>query len=43
MHVISRKVFVEATLSYPNDAAALDATYRTLIGNDFSDPNALKA
>jgi len=43
MHVISRKVFTEATRSFPNDAAALDATYRTLNGNDFADPDALRA
>jgi mRNA interferase HigB len=43
MHVISRKVFTEATRRFPNDAAALDATYRTLNGNDFADPDALRA
>lgn len=42
MHVISRKMFAEAARSFPNDAAALDATYRTLSGNDFADPNAPK-
>jgi mRNA interferase HigB len=35
-------MFAEAARSFPNDAAALDATYRTLSGNDFADPNALK-
>jgi mRNA interferase HigB len=34
MHVISRKVFTEATRRFPNDAAAVDATYRTLNGNN---------
>ncbi len=42
MHVISRKVFAEATLRFPNDAAALDATYRTLNGKHFVDPESLK-
>lgn len=42
MHVISRKVFAEATLRFPNDAAALDATYRTLNGKHFADPESLK-
>ena len=43
MHIISRKVFNEATQRFPNDAAALDATYRLLSGHDFADPQVLKA
>lgn len=43
MHVISRKMFNEAALRFPNDAAALEATYRTLNGNHFADPDVLKA
>jgi mRNA interferase HigB len=43
MHVISRKAFTEAALSFPNDAAALDAAYKVMNSRYFSDPNELKA
>ena len=38
MHVISRKPFNDTAKKYPNDAAAIDALYKTLRNTNFSDP-----
>jgi len=43
MHIISRKLFLEAALKFPACAAALDATYRMLNGREFADPEALQS
>ena len=43
MHVISRKPFNEAAKKYPNDAAAIDAAYKSLRNGDFHSPNELKS
>lgn len=43
MHVISKKAFNDAALKFPNDAAALDATYRTLNSREFAGPDELKS
>lgn len=42
MHVISRKPFKDAALKYPNDAKAIEETYKILRNGDFNSPNALK-
>ena len=42
MHVISRKPFSDAAKKYPNDAAAIDALYKSLINNNFSNPLDMK-
>ena len=42
MHVISRKPFNEAAKKYPNDAAAIDAAYKSLRNGDFHSPGELK-
>ena len=42
MHVISRKPFNDAALRYPNDAAAIEALYKTLRNGHFSDPLEMK-
>ncbi|MET4695206.1 type II toxin-antitoxin system HigB family toxin [Endozoicomonas lisbonensis] len=43
MHVISRKPFNEAAKKYPNDAAAIDAAYKSLRNGDFHSPDELKS
>ena len=43
MRIISKKPFDEAARRYPNDALALDATYRTLHSERFITPDHLKA
>ena len=43
MHVISRKPFIEAAQQYPNDAAAIDAAYKSLRNGNFNSPQELKA
>ncbi len=42
MHVISRKPFNNASKKYPNDASAIEATYKSLKNGDFSTPEDLK-
>jgi mRNA interferase HigB len=42
MHVISRKPFNDAAKKYPNDADALDRTYRTLNTGNFQTPEELR-
>lgn len=42
MHVISRKPFRDAALKYPNDATAIEETYKILRNGDFKSPNTLK-
>ena len=42
MHVISRKPFADAILKYPNDAAAIEAFYKTLKNSTFSNPLEMK-
>ena len=42
MHVISRKPFNDAAKAYPNDAEAIDRTYRVLRSGDFDTPQALR-
>jgi len=43
VHVISRKPFTDAAKAFPNDAAALDAVYKTLRSGTFSTPDELRA
>lgn len=43
MHVISRKPFNDAARKYPNDAAAIEALYKTLRNNQFDDPLTMKS
>ncbi|GAC03332.1 type II toxin-antitoxin system HigB family toxin [Paraglaciecola chathamensis] len=43
MHVISRKPFVDAIKKFPNDGAAIEATYNVLKRGEFSTPEELKA
>ena len=43
MHVISKRPFVDAMKKYPNDAAAIEATYNVLNRGEFKTPEALKA
>lgn len=42
MHVISRKPFVEAALRYPNEASAIQDTYKVLKQGEFRSPEELK-
>ncbi|AKC87302.1 type II toxin-antitoxin system HigB family toxin [Pseudoxanthomonas suwonensis] len=42
MHVISRKPFLDAAKDHPNDAAAIDRTYRVLRNCDFTTPDQLR-
>ena len=42
MHEISRKPFSDAAKKYPNDAAAIDALYKSLKNNNFSNPLEMK-
>nr|WP_238925504.1 type II toxin-antitoxin system HigB family toxin [Vibrio sp. S11_S32] len=42
MHVISRKPFSDASRKYPNDATAIDALYKSLKNNNFSNPLEMK-
>ncbi|MGR6833758.1 type II toxin-antitoxin system HigB family toxin [Aliivibrio wodanis] len=42
MHVISRKPFSDAAKKYPNDAATIDALYKSLKNNNFSNPLEMK-
>lgn len=42
MHVISRKLFNEAAIRYPNEAAAIDHVYLVLRRGCFQSPEALK-
>jgi len=43
MHIISREPFNNATKQYPNEAAALEAIYKTLRRGEFRTPDELKA
>lgn len=43
MHVISRRPFNDAAKQYPNNAAAIEAVYKTLRNGEFDSPEALKA
>ncbi|CAI1024401.1 type II toxin-antitoxin system HigB family toxin [Serratia entomophila] len=43
MHIISREPFNHAAKQYPNEAAALDAVYKTLRRGSFNTPDDLKA
>lgn len=42
MHIISRKPFNDAIKQYPNDAAAIERTYKVLRSGDFSGPDNLR-
>lgn len=42
MHVISRKPFNDACKDYPNDADAIDRTYRVLRNGDFKTPDEMQ-
>ena len=42
MHVISRKFFYAAANRYPNDAAAIERTYKVLRKGEFKRPDDLK-
>jgi len=42
MHVISRKPFRDAARKYPNDAAAIDALFKSLRNGDFYSPEAMR-
>lgn len=42
MHVISRKPFNDAIKKFPNDAKAIEATYKILKVGSFSSPDDLK-
>ena len=43
MRVISRKPFREAAERHPNDAAAIDAAYKSLRNGDFNSPQELRS
>jgi len=43
LHVISRKPFKDAALKYPNQADALDRTYKVLKSGEFKNPDELRA
>ncbi|KKK50825.1 hypothetical protein LCGC14_3121150 [marine sediment metagenome] len=43
MHVISRRPFNDASRKHPNDAAAIEATYKSLKNGQFHTPEDLKA
>lgn len=42
MHVISKKPFIDAARLYPNDADALERTYKVLLSGHFDTPAELK-
>ena len=42
MHVISRKPILAAARAYPNDADAIDRTYRVLRNGEFATPDQLR-
>lgn len=42
MHVISRKPFLDAKKSFPNDAEAIENTYNVLKRGEFKSPAELK-
>lgn len=42
MHIISRKIFNAAASKYPNDAAAIERTYKVLRKGEFKRPDDLK-
>ena len=42
MHVISRRLFYAAANRYPNDAAAIERTYKVLRKGEFKRPDDLK-
>lgn len=42
MHVISRKPFLDAAKAHPNDADAIDRTYRVLRNGLFATPDQLR-
>ena len=42
MHVISRKPFKDAAIQYPNQADALDRTYKVLKTGEFNNPDELR-
>lgn len=42
MHLISKKPFNEAAKKYPNNAAAIEAVYKSLRNGDFHSPNELR-
>lgn len=42
MHVISRKPFYDAATRYPNDAAAIERTYKVLRNAKFTRPDDLR-
>jgi len=43
MHVISRKPFNDAIKKFPNDAKAIEATYKVLKAGSYHTPDDLKA
>ena len=43
MHLVSRKPFREAAKRQPNDAAAIDAAYKSLRNGDFNNPQELRS
>ncbi|CBL46671.1 Conserved hypothetical protein [gamma proteobacterium HdN1] len=42
MHLISRKPFTDAAKQFPNQARALEATYKVLRNGEFRSPNQLR-
>ena len=42
MHIISKKPFIAAARQYPNDAAAINRTYKVLTRGDFRNPDELR-
>lgn len=42
MRIVTRKVFNEATKTYPNDAPSIQRTYRLLKTENFQSPDELK-
>lgn len=42
MRIVTRKVFDEATKTYPNDAPSIQRTYRLLKAENFQSPDELK-
>lgn len=43
MHVISRKPFIDAMNRHPNDAAAIERTFKVLRNGEFRRPEELKS
>lgn len=43
MHVLSKRPFNDAKKLYPNDSIALDSAYQILNGNNFKNPEELRA